>query len=190
MADRLATPADLASILQSSTVDASTAGLVLDLATGIVQGAALQRLILVEDDEIELLGTTSAFLRLPERPVVEVTEVLLDGEAITDYEVRGDRLWREDGWQTEDTCTPSEVGITYSHGLADGDQDLQLARSFTLALAAGAYTSPGGGAIVTESIDDYSVRFAEGVARMELSKPMIAALRRKYGRRAGFVRLG
>src|SRR5262245_51785941 len=106
MADQLATPEELDSALQQD-LDLATANLWLDAATaGVEEAAGMQRLILVEDDEIELTGFTDSWLDLPQRPVVSVASVVLDGVTLTagaagsggsTYRLRGNRLWRGDG---------------------------------------------------------------------------------------------
>lgn len=192
MADQLATPEQLASFLQSD-LDAATADVVLDAATSIVQAAARQRLVLVEDDEITLIGTTDSWLFLPERPVVEVTSIELDGEALTvgddlkEYLGEAARLWRWCGW-AECAWRPSTVVITYSHGYAAADQRMELARSAVLTLAATPYSNPSGASQV--KIDDYAEVYSALAARMEAARGLKAALKSQYGRRSGLVRIG
>ncbi len=186
MADQLATPTDLASFLQMD-LDASTANLVLYAATGAVQAACRQRLVAVTSEQITLLGTTQGWLDLPERPVTAVTAVTVDGTTTTDYLRFGARLWRADGWQT--ACgTPSAVAVTYSHGYTVGAQGLQLAHGATLTIGGELYSRDA--AVRSESIDDYSVTYEMQAASVLAAAPMLrAALRAKYGRRAGLVSL-
>lgn len=199
MADQLATPESLASLLQQD-LDASTANLVLDVSTAVVQEAAGQRLVQVADDEMTLLGTTESWLWLPQRPVTAVTSVELDGDAVDEdaigtvvagYRRFGDRLWRCEGWQTY-LYVPSTVVVINTHGYASGDQDLELARGATLSIAKGMYANPSG--VAREQIDDYAVSYAKAAGEaadlMEAAPGLRAALRRKYGRRAGLVRIG
>jgi hypothetical protein len=55
MADQLATPEDLAALLQDSQVDRATAELLLECATAVVQSAAGgQRILQVVDDAVTL----------------------------------------------------------------------------------------------------------------------------------------
>lgn len=104
MADQLADPADLASLLGRDDIDAYKATLLVEMSTAIVQEAAGgQRIVQVVDDEIELQGTTEAYLNLPQIPVTAVTSVILDGVTLTagtDYTKVGNRLWRRTGWQS------------------------------------------------------------------------------------------
>lgn len=215
MADMLATPEDLASLLQSD-LDLSTATLLLETATAIVQEAAGgQRIVQVAGDVITLAGFTDSWLALPQLPVTAVASVALDGITLTagtDYRLIGDRLWRRTGWQTSYGAPwdvvgqgeqwsayappsltwpdqePSTVVVTYTHGYATGHQALQLARAAALALARVGYANPAG--VTSERIDDYSVSYDTMAARMAASPRLKAALARQYGRRGGLIRLG
>ena len=216
MADQLATPADLASLLQMD-VDTATATLLIEAATGVVQQACGgQRIVQVVGDVATIIGTTDSWLDLPQIPVTSVASVALDGTTLTvttDYRVFGNRIWRKFGWQTNygwpydgaysywggypppsiisgyPYQEPSGVVVTYTHGYAPGAQELQLARSAVLSMCATAYSNPSGSS--SESIDDYSVNFGRTLdAPLVLSPTLKAALRRQYGRRAGLVRIG
>lgn len=189
MADQLATPEDLAALLQMD-LDLATATVVIEAATAVVQEAAgrpPQRLVLVENDEATLLGTTDSWLDLPQRPVTDVTSVTLDGGLITDHTRFGSRLWRSCGWAAS-ACAPSTVQVVYSHGYPPGHQVLQLARSAVLSLARVTYANPTGQ--TSERLDDYAVAYAAVAAAMEASPHLRAGIRRQYGRGAGLVRIG
>lgn len=196
MADQLCTPEDLASALQSD-LDASTATLWVEVCTAVVQEAAgNQRIVQVVDDEITLTGLTSRWLDLPQLPVTAVDTVTLDGTLLTavapggsadGYRLVGSRLWRTNGWQTY-VGEPSSAVVVHTHGYAAGSQDLQLARGAVIALAREAYSNPSGA--TSEKIDDYAVAFAKASAAMEGMTHLKAALKRKYGRRGGLVRIG
>lgn len=108
MADQLATPSDLASLLQvdySSLTAAqqATMTLLLETATAIVQEACGgQRIVQVVNDTITIAGYTGGWLDLPQIPVTAVSSVTLDGQTLTvgtDCKVFGNRLWRRTGWQ-------------------------------------------------------------------------------------------
>lgn len=197
MADTLATAADLAAALQVdiSEIPTSTATLLLECATAVVQQAAGgQRIVQVVGDTFALIGTTDAWLDLPQIPVTAVSSVTLDGTALTagtldpsNYALRGNRLWRTSGWQTY-WGQPSDVAGAYTHGYASGSQELQLARSAVISLAKSQVSNPSG--VSSESIDDYNVSFAAMSAQMEAAEFLKAALRRAYGRRASLTRIG
>lgn len=194
MADLLATPSDLASLLQQD-LDTATATLLLQAATAVVQATVGQRLVQVANDVVALdldENDSGPYLDLPERPVTAVTTVLVGGTAVTDYspQLRRNRLWRAYGWRSPLTyypSQPSQVTVTYSHGYAPTDQRLQLARSATLQLAASAYANPGGA--IREQIDDYSVAYEAAATRMEASPSLAGLLRKQYGRGPRSVRL-
>ncbi|SFO59772.1 hypothetical protein [Amycolatopsis rubida] len=192
MTDMLATAADLRALLDEddTSLPDAKAELLLQLATGAVQTAAGQQLVFVADDTVQLLGDTDAWFTLPQRPVTAVASVTVDGGTATDYKRFGDRLWRRCGWAVR-ACEPSVVEVTYSHGYADGDGHLTLARSAVLALAAQMFTNPVGA--VGMSIDDYRLQFTQtsqsdlaGLVPGNLRK----ALRRTYGARARLVKIG
>jgi hypothetical protein len=217
MADQLATPSDLAAYLQQD-VDTSTATLLIETATAVVQAACGgQRIVQVVNDPLTVMGTTDNWLDLPQLPVTAVSSVTLDGTALTvstDYQVLGSRLFRKLGWQVNfgwpwdypygfqgnsyypppslangyPYQQPSAVGLTYTHGWASGSQQLQLGRQACLTLAAGVYVNPDGA--TRTQIDDYAAQFDVMAARMEASTHLKAALRKQYGRRSGLVRIG
>lgn len=194
MADLLATPSDLASLLQQD-LDTATATLLLEAATAVVQAVTGQRLVQVSNEIVVLdldEHDSSPYLDLPQRPVTAVTTVLVGGVAVTDYstQLRRNRLWRAYGWRSSLTyyaTQPSLVTVTYSHGYAPTDQRLQLARGAALSLAASVYANPGG--VTREQIDDYAVAYEAASARMEASPSLAGLLRKQYGRSSGSVRL-
>jgi len=210
--DQLATPEDLASALQQD-VDTATATLLIELGTAEVQQmAGGQRIIEVADDSISILGTSDSWLDLPQIPVTAVTSVIRDGITLTlntDYKVFGNRLWSRSGWQSNigwygdydwrpsfgDSWLgpePGTIQVVYTHGYPAGSQELQLARGAVISLASTVYSNPSGAA--SESIDDYSVSFAQTAAAMSAAAAsashLAAAIRRQYGRRGGLVRIG
>lgn len=189
MADQLCTPEDLASLLEKD-LDAYKAVMLIECGTAVVQEASgRQRLVFVEDDPGEQMGTTDSWLFLPQRPVSAIEDVEIDGEALTlgtDYKRFGSKLWRHCGWAAS-WCEPSLITYVYSHGYADGSQDLQLGRNAVLSLIRAVYDNPTGAN--REAIDDYSIAFEAMTAAMEASPHLRASLQRKYGLPAGMVRI-
>jgi hypothetical protein len=178
MAQTLATPEELASVLQTD-LDLATATLLLEMATGIVQAACGQ--LLIETDVTgELVDITcqTYWLELANKPVTAVASVELDGTAVTDWSLRKQKLWRAGGWLLS-YSPPSQAEVTYTYGYPAGSQYLQLARSVTLSLAQAGYGNPG--QVKGEAIDDYKVTFSDALARMELTEPMRTALVNAYG---------
>jgi hypothetical protein len=193
MADQLCEPEDLASLLEMD-LDAYKAIMLVEAGTAVVQattGRPPQRIVEVEDDEIELMGTTASWLWLPQRPVSAVEAVTVDGgdELVegTDFKRFGSRLWRSCGWAS---CAyePSTVALTYTHGHPAGDQGLQLGRSAVLALIRDVYDNPTGAQRV--AIDDYAASYQRLQAQMDASPFLASAIRRQYGVGAGLVAVG
>lgn len=193
--DQLATPSDLASLLQHD-VDTASATLAVEVCTAVVQGAADgQRIVQVVSDVDQVIGTTGQWLRLPQWPVTAISAVTLDGVTLTagvpgsgalTYRLVGNRLYRGCGWQTY--CgEPSTVGFTYTHGYATGRQELQLGRGSVLSLGRGLFENPSG--VSSEKIDDYAVTFAAAAAALEASPVLKAAIRKQYGAKARMVRV-
>ena len=173
MADQLVTAQELADALQVplASIPIATATILIAAATAVVQEAAgNQRLVQVVNDPFSIIGLSDSWLDLPQLPVTAVSAVTLDGTALTvgieatNYKLRGNRLWRTDGWQTY-VQQPSDVAGLYSHGYATGAQDLELARNAVFSLAKSAVPNPGG--VSSESIDDYNVTYNAMSAQME-----------------------
>lgn len=196
MADKLATAADLASLLQVATVDTASAELAIEIGTAVVQAAAGgQRIVLVTDEADTAVGTTDQWLRPSQSPVVSVSAVTLDGVTLAagapgsgggTYRLVGNRLWRGCGWQTY--CgEPSEVAFVYTHGYAADDQRLQLGRGTSLSLARGLFENPSG--VIREQIDDYAVAYAEAAAALDAQPSLRALIRKQYGPKGRMVRI-
>lgn len=192
MSDMIATPEMLSLLMQDNNLDEDVATLLLELSTGAVQAMAGQRLVLVEDDPFELYGSTAREFILPERPVVDVSEITLDGGDPlvegTDYIRAGKsaRLFRRCGWAP---CLgwPSKVAGVYSHGYAEGDQKLVPAMGAVLGLSREVAANPSG--VESESIDDYRVQFSAALeALVAASDNLRYSLQRTYGTGGGPIR--
>lgn len=191
MADQLATQADLETFLET-TFTSARATLLLECATAVVQAAAGQRIVQVTET-VTLDGSPGSWLNLPEIPVSAVSSVKLDGATIaagaasSQYKRRAARLYRSDGWQAS-RWAPSEVEVGYTHGYPSGHQALQLARATCLSLASQVQSNPTG--VQSERIDDYAVTYTQMEAVLATAPHLVTALVRKYGRRAGLVKIG
>jgi hypothetical protein len=191
VADMLATPEDLASLLQRD-LDTASATLALEVSTAVVQAATGQRIVRATSTDVIVWGGTDPVLILPERPVVSVTSVSYGGSTLTQGTTSGtwrlarDGIWRDIGW-AECSREPSPVTVTWTHGYLASDQGIELGRGFALSLARGLFTNPDG--TIREQIDDYSVAYAEAEASFQARPGMTALLRRQYGRKAGMVRI-
>jgi hypothetical protein len=192
MSDLLATAEDLRALLDgdATTLPDAKVGVLLRIATGSVQAAARQEIVLTLDDPVEVMGTSDQWFDLPQIPAISVSAVEIDGTVVTDYKRIGSRLWRRRGWAS--ICDePSLVAVTYSHGYPEGSSKLGLAESTVLALAARWANNPDGA--VGMSIDDFSKQYSQssnsdlaGLIPDRLQK----LLRTTYGPRGRFVRTG
>jgi len=183
MPTAFATPDELA-LYTGTTVGAERAQFFLDLASDAIRAAAGQRLDLVTDDEVTFPGRWGREFVLPERPVVDVTAVAIDGAelAATAWEFDGrDTLRLVDAAAAFDTDGHGghfggscPVTITYSHGWADIPPAL---RAVCLAVAARALATPDG--VVQESVGGYSVAYSRvaGVALTPAELDVVAAYR-------------
>lgn len=196
MADQLATPGDLASLLQKDigAINMASATLAIEVCTAVVQAAAGgQRIVLVAGDTVTLYGGDGRDLRLPQRPIVSIESVTYDGTLLGEGTASGTwrrtatGLWRDLGWSECAWEPAAPTVVVYTHGYIDGAQDLQLGRGTVLSLARGLSTNPDG--TVREQIDDYSVAYEKASAALDASPSLKALLRRQYGRRAAMVRV-
>lgn len=167
MAD-FCTIADLETFLQITIAyDSEAAARAIDEATAAIQGYCHQTIEEVEDDEVTfdvVAGRRRLFL--PELPVTEVSEVIEDGDALTegddeDYQLgengilyRVDQDW-ESGIQI--------VTVTYTHGCAAIPQSIvdictrAAARAYQAGLRAAEVEGIPG--VASVSLGDYSVSY-------------------------------
>lgn len=136
---------------------------------------------------VTLEGEADQRLRLPGSPVTAVTVVELDGVALTDWRLRSDRLWRHGGWTACDG--PSEVEVTYTHGLPEVPADIVDLVGRLVAGALSSYRAEDGGAslgtqvVTSERIGDYAVTYGgDGLATdMELPAYLRERLAARFG---------
>lgn len=191
MADMLADPQDLASLLERDDIDAFKATMLIECATGVIQATCGQRIVEVVDDTITLDTDEiedGPYLLLPERPVTAVSSVQIGTTPVADYtlELRRGRIWRANGWRSylrAYAAQPSGVTVTYTHGFPPGHQRLQLARSAVLALVKGSFSNPTGATHM--GIGDYNATYSDLSCQMDASPFLAAALKRQYGRPLG-----
>ncbi|MEE1835757.1 hypothetical protein [Streptomyces sp. SP17KL33] len=192
--DPLATIDDLTA--RGVTVEVSETTVVntyLAVASTVVRDAAGVPISEVEST-VTLEGEAGQWLSLPGAPVTAVSAVELDGETLTDWRLRSGALWRPCGWLSD--CGPSEVTVTYSHGLTEVPEDIV---DIVCRLAAIALVNFRSGAnaedlaakpVVQERIGDYSVTYAYELtfSDMELPKYLRARLAARFGTSAASVR--
>lgn len=192
--DPLATQADLEA--RGLTVDPSETAMVavyLDVASTSVREAAGSP-ISETTSTITLEGEPGQWLTLPGLPVSAVATVEVDGETVTDWRLRSQRLWRAVGWTGCDG--PSEVEVTQTHGLADVPSDIVdlVCRMVAGALKAQRAEEDGTGlatvVITSERIGDYAVTYGgDGrVSEMDLPQYWRERLEARFGGGAALLR--
>jgi hypothetical protein len=195
----LATKEQLASRLQRSDLDASSAQLAVDHGSGLVRAIARQQFDFVSQETVVLVGGERT-LTLPQRPLVidtgpNLLTVIELGEFGTtnttmienrDYSRVGNELTRGYPWWWTATSQrlmgyprarplgvwAPRVQVTYSHGYATVPDDVV---SVVLDAAAVLYDNPTG--LRSFTIDDYT----ETKATEALGAAMVDSIRVKLG---------
>lgn len=185
----LATVADL-SVRGVDTSDVAAITELLAAASSAVReaaGVAITR----ATTTVTLWTTPTRRIDLPGPPVVSVDSVVLDGTTLTvdtDYVLRGHALWRVNctTWQYIGD-PPSELVVTYTHGLAEVPADIvDLVCSLVAAgvsRAADGYDPHVGETY--ESIDDSRTGFAIGADAVASVMELPDRTRRWLARRFG-----
>lgn len=188
----LATPADLATRLNTTfdSGQAAQAQAVLDEASSLIRAILGQQLTQVANDVITMDAPAGRWLDLPQRPVTSISTVLIGSLAISDWRQVGDRLYRAGGWNRFrngywwpifPNLDPPLVTVTYSHGLAVGDEKLNLAKGACCTLAMQAIVQPAGN-VTMQSADEFRVMFKDDGATLEMTQRLEKALIKAYGR--------
>lgn len=150
MAD-FATSAELATFTGDSGLDSLRGDLLVAQASAIIRNYCRQTFDLVADDEVDLRGTNSSRLKLPERPVVSVSVVEINGVAVSTYRLVRDTLIRTGPSATQFDATvpggswggPSyTVTVTYTHGFTTGTDQMATLKGVCLQVAARAASNP------------------------------------------------
>lgn len=149
-----ATPTELAGALQKD-LDSYSANQALDRATERFARRAHARWAATAGT-LTTPATFATSILIPTRQVTAVTAVKVNGTPIAvDYTLRMRRVYRLSGFGNPYAWPPDEVTIEYTYGYAAVTDDVKDA---VLSLAASIYEHPDA-AVVSESIDDYTVRF-------------------------------
>lgn len=196
VSDALATTEDLQARLgiEFTAAEHVRARELLELSSALIRREAGQHISLVEDDVLTIRGTDTQRLRLPERPVGDVTSVTLDGTVIDalGYYVSGDELVRF-GWGSTAFGSPlfgypsQELVITYTHGYAAGDIPGEVV-AICLEAVVRVWVNPG--AVVSESIGSVQTTYSvSAVPGLMLTEDERQALNRVLGRSIGQVQL-
>lgn len=156
-----ATASELASYLKQD-LDTSTATLALQVAS-----AEFSRLAdtwwTAQAVTYQVEGRWSWVLDLPYRPVIDVDEVRINGAVITDWTRINERLYRTGGFGSRAFPPDSvEVDLTYGYTVVPDD-----VKGAVLEIAGLAYQNPD--RLVSEAIDDYTVRFGVDAGGLQVS---------------------
>jgi hypothetical protein len=200
-----ATPADLAARLGVDLTDdeQTRAAALLASSTGLIQAEAKQTITLVEDDTLTRRGTRDTQISLPEKPVISVASVTVNGVALaegTDWYLDGsditrmpvfgiiegvgfddDLLRRGFGWPG------MQVEIVYTHGY---DEIPEAVKVICLESVVRVWVNPG--SVMRERYGSEQVDYLmQGIP----SGPFLTAaeqrtLRRLFGRRVASVTAG
>lgn len=171
----LATVADLeARGLTVAPEETAIAGVYLGVASTAVReaaGTAISR----TTSTITLEGESGQRLTLPGAPIVSVDAVTVDGQAVTDWRLSSGRLWRAAGWTG---CEPSEIEITYTHGLVEVPEDIVDLVCRMVAAALMAYRAEDDGAglattkeVTSERLGDWAVTYGSDGRITEMDLP-------------------
>lgn len=139
-------------------------------------------------------GEPGQRLRLPGPPLISVSDVAINGQEVTDWLLRSNRLWRAAGWTG--AGEPSEVEVTYVHGLAVVPPDIVDLVCRMVAAALVSYRSQDGGQglaasnITQERIGDYSVSYGSDgrISEMDLPQYWRERLEARFGGGAQLLR--
>lgn len=148
-----ATASELASYLQQD-LDTSTATLALTTASALFAREADTAFTATTTTWVTT-GGAGTDIELPFRPVTAVSAVRLNGVVITGWTLRANALWRSAGFGTYYAFPPDELAVDLTYGYTSVPDDVKQA---VLEMAAGVYHNPTGA--ISETIDDYTVRFA------------------------------
>jgi hypothetical protein len=182
----LATTSDLAAFLGvdawgNGTTEDTQAALALRIASSVVRARTGQTFT-TGTSTVALPTPSGQWLYLPKTPVVSVDALSIDGVAVTDHVVTGNRVFRYAGWAASDVTAPV-VTVTYTHGGTVPDEVLGAA----LAVAADIFENPTG--LSSETLDDYTWRRSDTATGL-LAEQLLATVERAYRRRPLTVQLG
>jgi hypothetical protein len=175
--DPLVTPEALTSFLQQDIDDSlvPAAELAVTTASGVVRRYCRQTLSMVVDDEVTLAGTWGVELTLPERPVLAVSAIGLNGLPLTLANYRWDRqgrlFWGTAALFNDDPPLStywggdrSTVTVTYDHGYEVIPDEIA---GVTVQVAARIFANPMGK--LEQRTDGYQSTLP-GVFPLELSR--------------------
>lgn len=168
----------------------------IEMISADVQAAARNRIVRGTDVAVKLAGTWSRDLDLPQRPVVAVTSVALNGTTISagEFEWNERSLIRRGGEIGTDGVSPldgahwggpaSTVAVTYTYGYATADVP-DVVKSLVKRVAARTIGNTGG--VSQETLGPYSVSYGNVLAAggSHVTKHEAKMLRKRFSTTAG-----
>lgn len=114
-------------------------------------------------------------LEPPYKPITAVSAVRVNSVVITGWVLRGNALYRTAGFGYRYAWPPDQVDVDLTYGFTAATDDVKAA---VLEIATQAYEVPNG-SIVSETIDDYAVRYATngGLRMTDLAESIAAGYR-------------
>lgn len=193
--DPLATVADLEN--RGLTIEAGETSVVetfLEEASAAVREAAGVPISETTSTVTLEAPDNSPWLALPGPPIQSVSAVTIDGQAVTDWKLRSNQLWRPGGWQLG--CEPSEVALTQVHGLPTVPADIVgLVCRIAAAVLVHYRAQPDGEGLAAkdvraERIGDYSVTYGDSgrITDIELPEYLREQLAARFGGGVAVVR--
>ncbi len=141
----------------------------VDAACEMVRTETAQLFNEVTDDTVLLDGNGTDAFFLPEQPVTEIAEVLLDDETVDDFVLHDSGVLVRP-WPGIWTLGRGNIEVTYSHGYADEDIPRDV-RMVALLIAERLFTQGGG--VVFEVLGARQVRYAGAPADLTPSEKAI-----------------
>lgn len=172
----LATAADLPAAYASNDLALAA----LQVASSAIRDAAGAP-ISPGESTVTVSAVHGQLLRLP-GIVRDVSSVVMDGQAVTDYIVMAEGLWRDCGWGHR----PVPVVVTYTHGHSVPEDIVHLCAQ--LAVAYIDHIAAGGGSLAgvkSVSLDDASETYTDEAAALvspaEIQQSTRRWLRARFG---------
>jgi hypothetical protein len=169
-----ATASELASRLQKD-LDTASANQVLTLASGLFNREAETAWTPTTATWSTAAANGCTVLEPPYKPITAVSAVRVNSVAVTGWVLRGNALYRTAGFGYRYAFPPDQVDVDLTYGFTTVTDDVKAA---VLEIAAQAYEVPNG-AVVSETIDDWAVRYANngGLCMTDMAKNLAAGYR-------------
>lgn len=174
--------------------EADRAATLLSLASDVIRDVVEQKINVVTDDEYERPGTTDDRIPLPERPVVSVSTVAVNGTEISGWYVAGAVIVRQHRTGVADTvgwsspgfgCEADTLTITYTHGYATVPA---LVKQLALEMTVRVWVNPGSVVQAGEGTTQTTYApYADPPRGLMLTNAEKSSLRRFFGSKGSSV---